>query len=193
MPIYNMSRKFKKFSLQYSYLKMEKEEVDEICFSVEKNMRSYMNKNYPEYCKYFFRDQVKDPVLEENQELGQEIEIKVESPKNIDLKKLYRRIASKIHPDKTNEERESKLFAEAAQAYSENDIGKMIEIAALINIEIAELSFETIALLRDNIEKITKHITLKKQTTGWAWHKTKTEEDKLKIVKYILSTRGISI
>ena len=176
MPIYNMSRKFKKFSLQYSYLKMEKEEVDEICFSVEKNMRSYMNKNYPEYCKYFFRDQVKDPVLEENQELGQEIEIKVESPKNIDLKKLYRRIASKIHPDKTNEERESKLFAEAAQAYSENDIGKMIEIAALIN-----------------IEKITEDIALKKQTTGWAWYNTKTDEDKLKIVKYILSTRGISI
>ena len=163
MPIYNMSRKFKKFSLQYSYLKMEKEEVDEICFSVEKNMRSYMNKNYPEYCKYFFRDQVKDPVLEENQELGQEIEIKVESPKNIDLKKLYRRIASKIHPDKTNEERESKLFAEAAQAYS------------------------------DNIEKITEDIALKKQTTGWAWYNTKTDEDKLKIVKYILSTRGISI
>jgi len=184
-----MSRTFKKLSLQYSYLKLEKEEVDELCGSVEKKMRTYMEKNYPQYYNDFFADQSKDIKHEDPKH--QEKETKL--PKNKDLKKLYRKIASKIHPDKTSDVDAANLFAEAAKAYADNDVGKMIEIASLNNIEITELSFETIDLLQKNIEEITRNIATKKNTSGWAWHKAKTDEDKFKIIKYILHTKGVSI
>ena len=45
-----MSRiKLKKLTLQYAFLKLEKEEVEEACSGQEKEIQEYMRKYYPEY------------------------------------------------------------------------------------------------------------------------------------------------
>ena len=49
-----MSITHKKLTLQYAYLKLEKEETDEICSSVEPEIRSYMEEHYPEHYKDFY-------------------------------------------------------------------------------------------------------------------------------------------
>ena len=183
-----MSRQFKKLTLQYSYLKMEAEDVKDICASVEEDIRSYMKKNYPQHYKDFFADDSK--VSKKDQTSNETIENKI---KNKDLKKLYRKIASKIHPDKTNNKKESDLFAQAAKAYSENDVGKILEIAGLINIEIPELSDDAISLLQNNINEVYKEVETRKKSSAWYWYHSNTEEEKLNIIKHILGSKGISL
>ena len=188
LSMYNMSRQFKKLSLQYSYLKMEVKDIKDICISVEEEIRSYMENNYPEHYKGFFADDSK--VLKKEPTENETNESKI---KNKDLKKLYRKIASKIHPDKTSDEKESELFTQAAKAYSENDVGKILEIAALIDVDVLELSSDTISLLQNNINKVYKEIETRKKSSAWFWHHANTEEEKLTIIKHILKSKGILI
>jgi len=87
-------------------LELEQEEIDEACNSVETEMREYMKKNYPEQFKNLWKENTKTPDEQNNPEsIPEESEAPEEEtrqpiPKNKDLKKLYRKIAEKTHPDK---------------------------------------------------------------------------------------------
>ena len=203
MPIYNMSRKIKRLTLQYSYLVLEKEEVDEICAEVEPQLREYMEKYYPEHYDTFYSIS-KEPTTPEGTEGEEDEETeseedeesedkKPEIPKNKDLKKLYRKIASKSHPDKADNDEDAELFSKAAKAYQENDLATMLDIAGLLNLEIVELSPESVFLLSENIEKLSDGINNMKKTASWVWHQSETEEQKVAIIKMILLSKGINI
>jgi len=177
-------------TLHYAYLCLENEEVGEICSSVEGDMRAYLDENYPEHYQTFFGSQMKDPTIPD---LEENIESSPQTLKNKDLKKLYRKIATKTHPDKSSNKTSSQLFAQAAKAYSKNDMGKLLEIAGNINIEMPALSSETISLLKENIKTLCDKIERKKQTSAWLWHTAKTNEEKRDIIRYILNTKGVSL
>ena len=135
-----MSRKFKKLTLQYAYLQLEAEEVNDICTQVEPEIREYIKQHYPEHYDAFFKSLPDKPgsnKVTENDQIEEEIpdlediehEIEKKEPKNKDLKKLYRKIAETTHPDKIGDNSLSELFSDAVKAYRENDIAKMLEIA----------------------------------------------------------------
>jgi hypothetical protein len=195
MPIYNMSRKVKRLTLQYSYLLLEKEEVDEICSEVEPQLREYMEKHYPEHYDTFYSisKEVGTPDDTNNEEIDEEVEEEERIPKNGDIKKLYRKIANKIHPDKSSNEEDAVLFAKAAKAYKEDDIATILDIAGSLNMEIVELSPESIFLLSENVKTLSEGIDSKKKTASWAWHHSENEEEKLAIIKMILLGKGIQV
>jgi len=85
------------------------------------------------------------------------------------------------------------IFSDSAAAYATNDLAKLMQIAGGINIEIIELSPESIKLVENNIKEIAEAIYHKKQTTAWAWSQSTTGEEKDRIVKNILSSQGISL
>mgnify|MGYP003124487611 CR=1 FL=1 len=179
-----MRFKIKKLTLKYAYLSLEKEEIEEICSSVEGEMRSYLDEHYPEHYQAYFGSQTKNQIEDDLH--------KESSPapkiKNKDLKTIYRKIASKIHPDK--DKGDGDLFSKAAKAYSESDIGKLLEIAGTIGVEIQELSQETIILLDKNIDDLEKEIKSKKQTSAWMWAQAKSNSEKDEIIQYILNNKG---
>ena len=193
-----MSKQIKKLTLRYAYLKLEKEEVDEICLGVEGEMRTYLEKHYPEHYRSFF---MTSPETEEETQKEHplplpEVEEKKEEaipPKNKDLKRLYRKIAEKTHPDKVGTNQYAELFSEAAAAYASNDIAKMLDIAGTANIELVELSPESISLLKNNIKNLSEDIDMKKTTTAWAWSMAGSEEEKENIIKFILKHRGVEL
>ena len=201
-----MSRQFRKLTLQYAYLQLEKEEVYEICKEVEPKIREYLKNNYPEHYDTFFgKAEVKNPnsnkmtesdLIDDSPDL-EDIEQDIENnkePKNKDLKKLYRKIVEKTHPDKTGDNSKSDLFSDAVNAYESNDIAKMLDIAGKLNIEIVDLSPESVMLLKENIKTITSEIVSKKQTTGWAWYNAKeNEEEKKRLIEFILKQKGIKL
>ena len=166
-----MRFKIKKLTLKYAYLSLEKEEIEEICSSVEGEMRSYLDEHYPEHYQAYFGSQTKNQIEDD-----------------LDLKTIYRKIASKIHPDK--DKGDGDLFSKAAKAYSESDIGKLLEIAGTIGVEIQELSQETIILLDKNIDDLEKEIKSKKQTSAWMWAQAKSNSEKDEIIQYILNNKG---
>ena len=191
-----MSVTHKKLTLQYAYLKLEKEETDEICFSVEPEIRSYMEEHYPAHYKAFYSPP-KTETPKESVKPQEEPETPAEEeripPKNKDLKKLYRKIAEKTHPDKVGSNEHSKLFSEAAEAYATNDIASLLEIAGNLNIELSILSPESIALLESNIKTLAYMIHQQKQTAAWSWHQAKNEDEKKNIILHILQHKGIQI
>jgi len=195
MSIYNMSRKIKRLTLQYSYLVLEKEEVDEVCAEVEPQLREYMEKYYPEHYDTFYSisEEPTAPKEIEDEEDEEAEDKEPEIPKNKDLKKLYRKIASKSHPDKADNDEDAALFSKAAKAYKENDLATMLDIAGLLNLEIVELSPESIFLLSENIKTLSDGINNKKKTASWAWHQSETEEQKVAIIKMILLSKGVNI
>lgn len=184
-----MTIKQKKLLLGYSYYSMELREIEEICEELEKDIRNVMEEKYPDYYKTpepetkkkNNKDQVKDIVEEEIIET----EIKTN---NKNLKNIYRKIAIKTHPDKNTEY--SSYFEEAAAAYAEKDVGKILQIAGELNISLPELSNETIQTLENNIQDLKTKINEKKNTTAWAWYLAKNDEEKDNILKYIIKSKG---
>lgn len=146
-------------------------------------MRSALKEHYPEEFDIFYGPQIN--IIEETPDnLEDSEEEKEEGTKNPDLKKLYRRIAKKIHPDK-KEGGDEEQFKLAAVAYKENNVAVLLEIAAQNNIELTALSDETIELLKSNIKALQDQISTKKGSSAWAFSRAQTPEDKLHILAQI--------
>jgi len=191
--MYNMPKKIKKLTLQYSYLNLEYEEINEICEKMESEIRSYMEKNHPEYYKKLFDEPVLPSNINHDEEPvpGSEEEGQKESiPKNQDSRVLYRKIAARTHPDKTGDNSLSDLFDRAKKAYDNENIAELLDIAGSLNIELIDLSEETINLLKNNIKTISQEIDSKKTTAAWYWSQAQSEEDKEKISLMIIKAKG---
>jgi hypothetical protein len=195
--------KIKKNILQYGYLQLEKQEVDDICGKVEKEIREFFEKEFPEEFK-------KLNIKKENQDKEQlektinesEEDIKEDSDeigdneekshgKNPDIKKIYRKIAERSHPDKIGDNTQADIFSAAVEAYKSNNVAKLLDLSALLNIEFMDLSEDTINILENNITSLNKYILTKKSSSGWSWHQSKCDDEKKKIIEMILKTEGI--
>ena len=181
---YNMSKlKIKRLTLQYAYLTAENEEVSDICTKVEKEIRQHLEEKHPsEYKNMFSTPEVKNTSEDEEPQQSEK--------KNGDLKKLYRKIASKTHPDKSDDKKYEEVFADAAKAYRENDLGKILEIAGSLNLELLELSEDSINLLEKNIQTLSTNLNNMKQTVAWLWHNAQTAEEKNNLINAILQDKG---
>ena len=180
-----MKQNIKKLTLQYGYLSLEKNDVSDACTSVEKEMSDYMKKYFSEDAKSFYSEPEEIDQTKESKKNIDNTGSKNTKPK--DIKKLYRKLASKIHPDKTDNEDEKKLFAEAAEAYESNDVGKLLEISGLVSLEIPELSDECVDILNGNILYLSKEIEDMKTTSAWSWYKAKNHEEKMSIIENVVN------
>jgi len=202
-----------KLSFQYFYLCLDLEETTELCFQADEDMHKFMKEKYPDYYKAMYaskpqgatenkiektegEDSNEDDdasIKEDNDEenlSGAEEDIK-SIPKNKDLKKLYRKIAEKTHPDKVGNDKYASVFSAAAQAYVSNNLAEILKICGNMNIEIIELCPESIALLKENIKEISEAIYHKKQTAAWVWTEAKNEQQKRELIEKILQRHGI--
>jgi hypothetical protein len=85
------------------------------------------------------------------------------------------------------------MFSEAALAYKTDDIGKLLEIAGNLNIELVELSPESLALLENNIKTLSIEIHKKKNTVAWSWSQVNSDNERMDLIRMILKNKGIEI
>ena len=99
------------------------------------------------------------------------------------MKKVYRKVAAKTHPDKGGDE---EMFKIAAKANKNNDFGQLLEMADELEIDI-ELSNELIDEMNKQCNAVVNNINTIKTTTAWTWaHCQPQERQGLK--DYILAT-----
>lgn len=179
-----MARTLKKLSLQYQYLKLELEEVQEQMdqFQIDWSSR---------FGKYFIQDEVE---VWENTETGERRDTPPEEDKpkkeskSSKLKKLYRALSTQLHPDKGGTDEQ---FTDLKEAYENDDILELVNLAADNDIEV-EIEEDDIELIQLSIKNLNKTISEKKMTMIWQYY---TGNDKAKeiVIKNIESIAGREI
>ena len=113
------------------------------------------------------------------------------APKDKRLKKLYRLIVEKSHPDKVGPIYLDQ-FRRAAVAFQEGDIGELLNVADELNIPIPEgLERERNKYLEKQIKEMRMFIAGKKNTIGWLWAEAESDEDREAIRKRFCETYNI--
>ena len=146
------SRYIKKYSLKHQYLKLELEDINDIC---ESHLEDW-NKRFG---KYF----VKDKEMLINTETGElkdpeEIEKAPKSKKHNKVKKLFRELSKRLHPDKGGKEKD---FLSAKKAYESNDMLELLELAGLNDVKF-DIEEEDEELLEGSIKSLSKQIEVQK-------------------------------
>ena len=99
-------------------------------------------------------------------------------------KSLYRKIASKTHPDKIkNDERKKKILQEVNKAITEGNYFKLIETALKLDIEIPEevpVNFESLHQKISSIQNQVKQIT---KSVAWEWYHVEEEKQKKRLIE----------
>jgi len=107
--------------------------------------------------------------------------------KHINLKKLYRNIAKKTHPDKISDIILNDLYIKATLSYDDNDIIDIYSICDHINIEY-DLLESDINLMEVRIKEFKDKLIFMESTFTWKWHNSDNQSDKNDIlINYIKS------
>ena len=69
----------------------------------------------------------------------------------------------------------------------------MIEIAISLNVEVEELSEESLKLLKENVSKAEEKLKQLKESTAWYWYNAESDEKKHQLALFILKEKGINI
>ena len=106
-----------------------------------------------------------------------------------DLKKIWRQIAMKTHPDKTGgDPRLTELYKKASDAYNEKKYDEIIEVAIELGLELENMSDEVTKLLEKRVEELEKKLQGLQLNVLWEWASA-GEEKKAKIEKTLNSYR----
>ncbi len=211
------SDKFRLLILQIRYLKaqlmineqiFEEAQVEfakayhEVCKTVPEHERIVLEgalmeetkANQEEKEKKQKQDEPKEePQPEQVDEAHEEImPIKNEKPEDPNVKKIYRAIARKSHPDKlrnaSKEEVKEKedLFKEAQTAIQQKDFLTLYDIAKRLDVDLPEPEEGQIKLLTNNVNQVKKELKLIKETAAWQWHHEENEDKKeVLLIRYM--------
>ncbi len=106
----------------------------------------------------------------------------VQNPK---LKKLYREIAKKTHPDKISDERMNEIYMDATRSYGVGDVLEIYSICESLGISY-DMDDSDLSHMREEIMNVRGRIDFLESTGAWAWYKSDDESAKRDmILKYV--------
>lgn len=176
------------YKLLASQLKSARHELaisNEIVLSAAKKVESMFSSHLTEMGEHQYSEQ-----LQEQQTLNQEEQEHKEPTKLI--KKLFRKIAIKIHPDKlvhlegtAEGEQKKNLYQSANQAYEDGDLIILADIVANLDITAPQIPEIDLVNTENKIRSIKKEIERIHSTLVWRWNMTYNKEEKDKILKQL--------
>lgn len=97
------------------------------------------------------------------------IEETIHIDKNEGLKKIYRDIAKKTHPDKVLDSDKNSTYIKATESYNKNDILDLIYYATKLGIEYSHNSLD-IKKMRENITSMKSEIGMYETSLPYRWY-----------------------
>lgn len=186
-----MNRKLKKYNLKYEYLKLESEDVEDDFWSFVKDFENHFDKYYQKPKKgtptakernvwvneetgevrYEAPETSLEDMFEENkraqekkeQERVERIEEMKSRPDR--LKRLYKKIAVKTHPDRGGTEEE---FQDVNDAFTKMDLATLLNYAGKYEVNY-EVEDDDIEILEKNLNELEQSIKQRKSTLAWKW------------------------
>lgn len=136
------------------------------------------------------RERSKERVIESIPEVVEEESIEItiiEKVVDEKLRKIYRGIAKKTHPDKISDARLNDIYIIASKMYESNDIMGIYSICDQLGIPY-ELTIEDSETLKSQISMMKERVGFMESTFTWKWYHTEDEGEKSRIlVEYIKS------
>lgn len=105
------------------------------------------------------------------------------------VKKLYREIAKKTHPDRTGSEELINFYRLATEAANEYNLFELFIICNKLNID-TNVDFEDKDTLLVLIEMKRKELKSIEDSFIWLYANSKTEEDKNKVIEMFVKKHG---
>jgi hypothetical protein len=109
---------------------------------------------------------------------------------NKSLNKLFRKVASKTHPDVSKLENPEKIFMKAKKAHNEEDWITLIAICLEYGIELPDFTEEELEMIDNYSFDLQKKIEMKRRDDCWFWNNT-TDEERTKYRKTFHLARRI--
>jgi|GEM_PF-4428191 hypothetical protein len=125
--------------------------------------------------------------------VGDEKEISLNNNMPEDIKKVYRQIVIKTHPDKnldkTEEEREvlARLFERATKAFDETDILELLKICKELGIGGFEINSNHLEIIKKRINLLNEELEAMKGSAVYVWYNLGDEQKKQFIDNFINS------
>ena len=180
----------KKLLTEYDYLVIDEEIKTEV-----------VNEYLPKFTEEIneFTNKIEGKKKEEKKEVKKGVDVNNGEPKEKEIKKviedddlpketkdrikkLFREIVKKTHPDKTKSEDLIDIYIKSKEAYESNDILKLAYYANKVDINV-ELSDMEIQLLNDLIIYKKEELSEIEKSWLWKWYKANTESERDVIIK----------
>jgi len=180
----------KKLLTEYDYLVIDEEIKTEV-----------VNEYLPKFTEEIneFTNKIEGKKEEEKKEVKKGVDVNNGKPKEKEIKKviedddlpketkdrikkLFREIVKKTHPDKTKSEDLIDIYIKSKEAYESNDILKLAYYANKVDINV-ELSDMEIQLLNDLIIYKKEELSEIEKSWLWKWYKANTESERDVIIK----------
>lgn len=145
-----------------------------------------INRKIDEMIRERSTERVIESIPEVVEEESTEITI-VEKVVDEKLRKIYRGIAKKTHPDKISDTRLNDIYIMASKMYESNDVMGIYSICDQLGIPY-ELSTEDGEILKSQISMMKERVGFMESTFTWKWYHTEDENERAHIlVEYIKS------
>lgn len=103
------------------------------------------------------------------------------------IKKIFRDIVKKSHPDKIGSDEHLEIYISAKDAYEDNDLMELYRICGKLGISV-DPEVEDMMLLEELIELKRQEIKNIESSFIWTWIKTETQEKKDGLVDQFIKT-----
>jgi hypothetical protein len=181
-------RKVKKVAMKASLVSMELEDLTE----ENKEQKHKLSKDFED--EFAFIEWKRQQEIQKMEQESPEGEPKIPTDIPLDddglvessnasdtpdeLKKLYRSIAQKTHPDKIQDEDLNEIFKQAAEAVEEENWMLLVELAGELRLDIEFLSDETLEIVEKSIENNQKQIAGIKNSFSYIWSQQRDDKSR---------------
>lgn len=166
--------------------KQNKEMDDNKCrkLIVYNNIDSNNDKrpNFKTDSQYNNQDDVNKIDLEDTSEIE-------DTPLEAILKKVYRKVALKFHPDKNKDKKAQEIFKSATKANEEKNLSKLLFILNLADVSI-KFDEEDTKIINDEKDKLDKKLSDLKTSIFYKWDKME-QSVKDRYIDYLKKINGI--
>jgi hypothetical protein len=171
---------------EFSFLKSDEELKKEL---IEYNQNIFLDLVNEELSN-LNPDQIKEPddTIKEPKSVKVESKIDmstVSENTKVKIKKIYREIVKKTHPDKVNSEELNELYIKATEYYVTYDIFELYFISKTLNIKI-KLSLDETNTLNQLIELKKNELKAIETSFIWLWLNTQSDDEKNLLVHKFL-------
>jgi len=138
--------------------------------------------NFKTDSPYNNQDDVNKIDLEDTSEIE-------ETPLEAILKKVYRKVALKFHPDKNKDKKAQEIFKSATKANEEKNLSKLLFILNLADVSI-KFDEEDTKIINDEKDKLDKKLSDLKTSIFYKWDKME-QSVKDRYIDYLKKLNGL--